>query len=118
MYAGRVVESGPSLELLSEPRHPYSFALLRSVPDPDAPVHRLLTIPGQPPDLTEEASGCAFAPRCPFAADGCTTTAPPLVAVEQRRATACVRHEEWDRWGDLVGAEPAAGPHAGTEGER
>ncbi|GLW12735.1 ABC transporter ATP-binding protein [Microtetraspora sp. NBRC 13810] len=102
MYAGRVVESGPILDVLSAPRHPYSFALLRSVPDPDAPVHRLLTIPGQPPDLMETAAGCSFAPRCLFAADACREQDPPLVALPGDRATACLRHEEADRWSDLV----------------
>jgi oligopeptide/dipeptide ABC transporter ATP-binding protein len=102
MYAGRVVESGPILDVLGTPRHPYSFALLRSVPDPDAPVHRLLTIPGQPPDLMEELAGCSFAARCLFATDACRTQTPPLVALPPDRATACLRYEEADRWGDLV----------------
>ena len=116
MYAGQVVESGPALDLLGGPRHPYTFSLLRSVPDPDAPVHRLLTIPGQPPDLADDLSGCAFAPRCPFAASECTSASPPLVALEPRRATACLRHEDWERWTDLVAmGGPRAGHGAGME---
>ncbi|MDX6236234.1 MAG: hypothetical protein QOG10_1049 [Kribbellaceae bacterium] len=109
MYAGRVVESGPVVDLLTGPRHPYSFALLRSVPDPDAPVHRLLSIPGQPPDLAEEHAGCAFAPRCAFVADACTTDTPSLALLAADRATACLRHQEWDRWSDLMAVGHAAG---------
>jgi oligopeptide/dipeptide ABC transporter ATP-binding protein len=119
MYAGQVAESGPALELLAGPRHPYSFSLLRSVPDPDAPVHRLLSIPGQPPDLADDLPGCAFAPRCPFVADACAAATPPLVAVGPERASACLRHEEWDRWTELVTAGgPLAGHGAGMEEER
>jgi oligopeptide/dipeptide ABC transporter ATP-binding protein len=102
MYAGRVVENGPILDTLSAPRHPYTFALLRSVPDPDAPVHRLLTISGQPPDLMEEEAGCSFAPRCLFTTDACLGQTPPLVSLPPDRATACLRYSESDRWSDLV----------------
>jgi oligopeptide/dipeptide ABC transporter ATP-binding protein len=108
MYAGTVVESGPILDVLRGPRHPYSFALLRSVPDPDAPVHRLLTIPGQPPDLIEELAGCSFAVRCPFAMNSCTAETPELVSMGPHRATACLRREESDRWNDLLAADEAA----------
>jgi len=86
------------------------------VPDPDAPVHRLLSIPGQPPDLAGDLTGCAFAARCPFVADACTAATPPLVAVTPQRASACLRHEEWDRWTELVTAGgPLAGHSAGME---
>ena len=103
MYAGRVVESAEIGNLLRDPRHPYTFALLRSVPDPDAPVHRLLTIPGQPPDLTEVPRGCSFAPRCPFAIDACTAEEPdpPLVLLPPGadHSSACIRWQtagDWD----------------------
>lgn len=103
MYAGRVVESAEIRELLRDPRHPYTYALLRSVPDPDAPVHRLLTIPGQPPDLTDVPRGCSFAPRCPFAIEACTAEPddPPLVLLPPRsdHSSACIRWQtagDWD----------------------
>jgi oligopeptide/dipeptide ABC transporter ATP-binding protein len=102
MYGGRVVESGPIRDVLGAPRHPYSFALLRSVPDPDAPVHRLLTIPGQPGDLMTEVAECPFADRCFFVTDACRQQDPPLVTLPPDRATACLRYQEADRWGDLV----------------
>ncbi|MCW2878697.1 MAG: Peptide/nickel transport system ATP-binding protein/peptide/nickel transport system ATP-binding [Sphaerisporangium sp.] len=106
MYAGRVVENGPILDVLGAPRHPYSFALLRSVPDPDVPVHRLLTIPGQPPDLMDEVAGCSFADRCRFVSDACYEQTPPLVQLTPDRATACLRYEEAERWSDMVAEAP------------
>ncbi len=100
MYAGRVVESGDIGTMLRDSRHPYTYALLRSVPDPDAPVHRLITIPGQPPDLTAAVDGCSFAPRCPFAAAECTVQDPPLVPVryDHTHVTACLRWETAEHW--------------------
>jgi oligopeptide/dipeptide ABC transporter ATP-binding protein len=96
MYAGRVVEAGPAAGLLGDPQHPYTYALLRSVPDPDAPAERLLTIAGQPPSLVGVPPGCAFAPRCPFAREVCTAhpEPPPLVTVSPAHANACVRWQE------------------------
>lgn len=98
MYGGRVVEQGTVDGLLSAPRHPYTFALLRSVPDPDEPVHRLLSIPGAPPDLADVAPGCAFAPRCPFVQDDCGRSVPPLLEVAAGRATACLHHDGAPGW--------------------
>ncbi|MEV1147057.1 ABC transporter ATP-binding protein, partial [Micromonospora sp. NPDC049799] len=66
MYAGRVVETGPTAQVLSDPRMPYTRALLAATPRLDAPARqRLVAIGGQPPDLAVPAPGCAFAPRCP-----------------------------------------------------
>ena len=81
MYGGRIVESGRTEQLLAEPHHPYTAALLRSVPDPALPVHRLLNIGGQPPDLLEVQPGCSFAPRCPAVLEQCRTSLPPLEPV-------------------------------------
>jgi oligopeptide/dipeptide ABC transporter ATP-binding protein len=102
MYAGKVVESGVLADLVAAPRHPYTFSLLRSVPDPDRRVDRLLAIPGQPPDLSLPVVGCSFAPRCPFVADECREREPELSEVDSSRATACVRVDTADRWTDLV----------------
>jgi oligopeptide/dipeptide ABC transporter ATP-binding protein len=98
MYGGRIVESGDTADLLDAPRHPSTAALLRSVPDPDQPVHRLLTIPGQPPDLMEPIPGCSFAPRCPAVLDRCTSELPPLGQVLPGRASACWRAHEPELW--------------------
>src|SRR5262249_22244216 len=76
---GRIVESGPAAAIYHEPRHPYTMALLRSVPRLDRPRRaRLDPVDGQPPDLTRLGRGCAFRPRCRFAVDACAETPPPL----------------------------------------
>ncbi|MBX9652748.1 ABC transporter ATP-binding protein [bacterium] len=82
MYAGRVVERGPTERLFAEPTHPYTKALLSSVPRlDDPPGGRFRTIPGQPPDLTNLPVGCAFSPRCPYVIDTCRKEVPPLTTV-------------------------------------
>jgi oligopeptide/dipeptide ABC transporter ATP-binding protein len=100
MYAGRVVESGRSAPLLATPEHPYTNALLRSVPDPDAVVERLASIPGQPPTLVDVPPGCAFAPRCTYATDICTADLYPPELEPVRpgdpHTTACLRHADVD----------------------
>jgi oligopeptide/dipeptide ABC transporter ATP-binding protein len=109
MYGGRIVEHGLTADLLEAPRHPYTAALLRSVPDPDQPVHRLLTIPGQPPDLLDPIPGCPFAPRCPAVVERCTHELPPLLEVGRLgQASACWRAHEPERWPGAI-AEAAAG---------
>jgi peptide/nickel transport system ATP-binding protein len=79
MYAGRFLEVGDTRALLDEPAHPYTGALLDSIPRPDLPPHTLLTvIEGRPPNLREMPPGCRFAPRCPRVADDCLVVDPPL----------------------------------------
>jgi oligopeptide/dipeptide ABC transporter ATP-binding protein len=90
MYAGRVMESGPVKELFTRPRHPYTDALIRSVPSLDTSVGALPTIPGQPPDPTAFSNGCRFAPRCQFAQDDCNSAAYGMIDMGQGRATACI----------------------------
>jgi oligopeptide/dipeptide ABC transporter ATP-binding protein len=88
MYAGSVVESGPVAKVLQSPSHPYTAALLRSVPDPDRPATGdLPTIPGQVPSVGEHIEGCSFRPRCASATDACVT-APALVGAGDS-AVAC-----------------------------
>jgi oligopeptide/dipeptide ABC transporter ATP-binding protein len=98
MYAGRIVEHGRTEVLLESPRHPYTAALLRSVPDPDQPVHRLLTIAGQPPDLMQPTTPCPFAPRCPAQVERCLTDVPPLMSVGHGHTSACWRADEPEAW--------------------
>jgi len=96
MYAGRIVESGSAAAIYHAPHHPYTMALLRSVPRLDRPRQaRLDPIEGQPPDLTRLGRGCAFRPRCRFAIDACALSAPPLEpAGEAGQLAACFRSRE------------------------
>lgn len=79
MYAGEMVEIGPSEGVTQSPLHPYTRLLLSAVPDPDraAGGGSDELVRGEPPDLTERLAGCRFAPRCPFATDRCRHQAPP-----------------------------------------
>jgi peptide/nickel transport system ATP-binding protein len=79
MYAGRIVEKAPTRLLFSETRHPYTEALLKSIPKLAQPSHmRLDAIAGRPPDLVNPPPGCKFAPRCPYAQPKCLVEEPPL----------------------------------------
>jgi peptide/nickel transport system ATP-binding protein len=85
MYAGRIVEQAPTAVLFSKMRHPYTEALLRSIPKIENPSHtRLRVITGRPPDLLNPPPGCPFAPRCPYVGDECRTTMPPLETTGSR----------------------------------
>jgi oligopeptide/dipeptide ABC transporter ATP-binding protein len=88
MYAGRIVEEGTADEVFSRPRHPYTWSLLRSIPRPNQETD-LATIAGQPPDLSDLPSGCAFHPRCPFAMDACVHDAPALTGFGGMHRAAC-----------------------------
>ena len=81
MYAGRLVESGPVRSIFNAPKHPYTQALLKSVPAMDRPVDRLYSIPGQPPVLWDLPRGCRFVARCPVAEPRCETRYPPAFTV-------------------------------------
>ncbi|MDF2443843.1 MAG: peptide/nickel transport system ATP-binding protein [Subtercola sp.] len=94
MYAGRIVERGDADTVLERPAHPYTQALLRSVPEAAVKGERLLTIPGSPPNPASTPAGCSFHPRCHLAIDLCRTTRPPLTVVATGRASACHRSEE------------------------
>ncbi|OPX21225.1 MAG: hypothetical protein B1H03_07375 [Planctomycetales bacterium 4484_113] len=80
MYAGKLVEMAAAREFFYHPRHPYSRALMDSLPRVDI-KRELKSIPGQPPDLTSPPPGCPFAPRCPRARDVCREEMPPLEAL-------------------------------------
>ncbi len=89
MYAGQVVETAPARELLRRPLHPYTRALMNSVPKLQANLRRLPAIPGNVPNLGDFPTGCRFAPRCPVARPECAGTAPALVEVEPGRHVRC-----------------------------
>ncbi len=90
MYAGRIIESGDAVQIYHNPKHPYTLALLRSVPRMDqARGQKLRPIDGQPPDLTKLDEGCAFRPRCEFATEQCARAAPVLEETEPGHISAC-----------------------------
>lgn len=90
MYAGRIIESGTAQDIYYRPKHPYTLALLKSVPRMDqARQAKLDPVDGQPPDLSQLDAGCAFRARCRFATDQCATSYPPLEQVSDTHHTAC-----------------------------
>jgi oligopeptide/dipeptide ABC transporter ATP-binding protein len=89
MYAGRVVESGPVSQIFNAPAHPYTEALLNSIPRMSDDRQRLTAIDGQPPDLSTLPPGCSFAPRCPRAVDRCLEEAPPQFRPGAGRTARC-----------------------------
>jgi peptide/nickel transport system ATP-binding protein len=90
MYAGRIVEQARTEDVLAVPRHPYTEALLEALPELAGPQARsLYSIPGRPPDLTEQSVGCSFAPRCRHAQGWCGSHEPPLDGEHPGHLYAC-----------------------------
>ena len=94
MYAGRVVESGPVRDIFNRPAHPYTQALLQSVPTLEERPERLYAIEGQPPALWELPPGCRFTARCPHAEARCEEAYPPSFAVGPAHTADCWRLQE------------------------
>lgn len=91
MYAGDVVEYGPTKTVISKPRHPYTIALISSAPIPDPNTRNLLRteIKGEVPSAIDPPPGCKFNPRCPFAEKICTSTPPQLQEISPGHFAAC-----------------------------
>ena len=89
MYAGRIVESGPVRRIFNAPAHPYTEALLSSIPRLSDPTQRLTAIDGQPPDLASPPPGCAFHPRCPKVVERCREDDPPGFSVADGHTARC-----------------------------
>jgi len=94
MYAGQLVEIGPAREVYAKPAHPYTAALLRSIPDINVREERLPAIKGAPPNLLHLPAGCPFNPRCEYATEICLREMPPLESVGDEHASACWHWEE------------------------
>ncbi len=95
MYAGKIIESGTAADIYYRPHHPYTLALLKSVPRMDQQRQaKLDPVEGQPPDLTMLDEGCAFRPRCRFATTECAEGLPSLETVEGGHATACFNKDQ------------------------
>ena len=89
LYAGEVMEEGPTAAVLASPSHPYTMGLAQSFPDIRAPDRPLVSISGHPPRLTEVPQGCPFASRCPFVREVCRTDKPRRTAFAADRSVAC-----------------------------
>jgi oligopeptide/dipeptide ABC transporter ATP-binding protein len=100
MYAGKIVEAGSVRQLFNAGRHPYTKALLGSMPRLGS-KEKLLAIPGQPPDLATLPPGCAFHPRCPEALPDCSAKQPPEVALAGSWSARC-----WLAAGEATGTAP------------
>jgi peptide/nickel transport system ATP-binding protein len=114
MYAGEVVEEGPAEDLLADPRHPYTWALLNAVPrlDQEPPADKRLTaIEGAPPDPSKPAEGCRFRPRCPFAIAKCSEH-PDLLPVAEGRKARCWVTQAGERLMKPAVADSVAAPAA------
>jgi oligopeptide transport system ATP-binding protein len=99
MYSGYLVEEADVFELYRQPLHPYTLALLHSLPRVDTgELDKLASIPGSPPDGTRLAPGCPFAPRCRFAMERCRVQNPPLMEVAPNHGAAC--------WVDVLTGKP------------
>lgn len=105
MYAGRIVEEGPTAEVLRQPRHPYTAGLISAVPDPTV-ARRLRGIPGISVGVGEHPSGCAFAPRCSMRVPACEERVPELETVATSHKARCIR------WRDTPRIELAPSKHS------
>jgi peptide/nickel transport system ATP-binding protein len=90
MYSGEIVEAGASAQVLGEPLHPYTRALIRAVPDPDRPI-RLEGLGGHAPEPYRRPAGCSFAPRCPIAEARCSAAPLGDTAVAPGHVVRCLR---------------------------
>lgn len=93
MYAGRIVEEGPTADVMERPGHPYTRVLRHAFPSLRGPRHSLVSISGDPPDLLSLPSGCRFHPRCPAAVEVCPQFDPPLFEGAPNHRAACVHVE-------------------------
>ncbi|NPA96147.1 MAG: ABC transporter ATP-binding protein [Crenarchaeota archaeon] len=89
MYAGKLMELGDVYQIFKDPKHPYTQALIRSIPSLIGSVDEMKPIPGSPPDLVNPPPGCRFHPRCPLATDICRRKEPPLIELENGRIVSC-----------------------------
>ena len=90
MYAGHLVEEGPTEDVIQSPKHPYTQLLLSAVPDPKAPLRLAdTTDAGEPPRVIDPTEGCRFVPRCPYAIATCETVTPQLRELGRHRLVAC-----------------------------
>ncbi len=94
MYAGKLVELGPTVEVFARPKHPYAYLLLSSTPSVTGPRRKLAPLEGEPPNLLNPPTGCRFHPRCPYATERCSIDEPPMEVVGDGHQVACWNWQE------------------------
>ena len=94
MYAGKIVETASTSTIFKRPRHPYTVALIHSVPRLDQKDERLYSIEGQPPSLLNLPPACRFAPRCPDVMDICQKEQPPTIDIDEEHSVACWKEKK------------------------
>lgn len=94
MYAGKVLEQAATDEIFYQPKHPYTSALLDSIPAKHERGERLFTIPGVPPDLSKQNAGCPFAPRCDRSVERCSNTPTELLPITHHHFSSCLRVQQ------------------------
>ena len=109
MYVGKLVETAPTEELFASPKHPYTAALLSSVPEPDPRVEReRVILQGEVANPANPPTGCYFNPRCRFATDLCRTETPELRELAPQHFVSCHRAEELELAGVIPPQEAQA----------
>jgi len=94
MYGGKIMESGETRDVYYKPIHPYTSALLKSIPSVEQKDKELYVIPGHPPEGFEDIKGCVFASRCEYVQDKCMVTIPELMEISNRHYSSCLRIQE------------------------
>ncbi len=94
MYAGKLVELGPTVEVFARPKHPYAYLLLSSTPSVTGPRRKLAPLEGEPPNLLNPPTGCRFHPRCPYATERCSIDEPPMEVIGDGHQVACWNWQE------------------------
>ena len=115
MYAGRLMELGSAGQVITEPKHPYTSALVTAIPeaDPDLPL-RPMNLVGEGASSTS-LTGCCFRLRCPYAQEVCASSTPPLTDTGGGHLTACIRHAEISSQLPKIVIGPAAGEQLAPE---
>jgi oligopeptide transport system ATP-binding protein len=101
MYSGKIMESGETRDVYYKPSHPYTSALLKSIPSVEQKNKELYVIPGHPPEGFDHVKGCVFASRCEYVQDKCMVTVPGLMEVSDRHYSSCLRIQEGTSLEDL-----------------
>ncbi|SMC22550.1 peptide/nickel transport system ATP-binding protein [Desulfacinum hydrothermale DSM 13146] len=103
MYAGRLMEVAPAVEIFRNTYHPYTLGLKNAFPSIRQLERELISIPGSPPNLIEDIPGCVFTARCPFAIEACEHQRPPMLEVAPGHKVACIRTEHVEEFRQRAG---------------